>query len=140
MTPDPGAPTQDDNPPRRVSSADGRSDVRAHVGLEFGSDSPVTLWRGVSVSSSPRLEVRVDPESYDDECTQICRQLQAMFNEGFNNIVTQIWARYEALERHRQHAIGQIYDEARGQRRLDDLRFRLGLMLPPGYSMGDGNK
>ena len=117
----------------RVNSADGRRDVRGSVSLEFGSESPVARWRGLTVASFPRAEVTLDPATMpltlDEECLQVCEQIKAMLDEGRTFVIKQIMSRYETYRRparaiDAEHAHEQDEDF---DRRLHTMLDRLGI-------------
>ena len=117
----------------RGSSADGRSDVRASVSLEFGSKSPVTRWRGVTVASYPCAEVTLDPATMpltlDEECLQVCEQAKVMLDEGRTRVIKQIVNRYETYRRPARmvDAVDVHEQDEDFDRRLHAMLDRLGI-------------
>jgi hypothetical protein len=117
----------------RGSSADGRSDVRGTVSLEFGNESPVARWRGVSVASYPRAEVTLDPATMpltlDEECLQVCTQIKAMLDEARTTVIKQIVSRYETYRRPARmvDAVDVHEQDEDFDRRLHAMLDRLGI-------------
>jgi hypothetical protein len=114
-----------------VSSADGHSEVRGTVSLEFGNESQIARWRGVSVGGYPRAEITLDPATMpltlDEECLQVCTQIKAMLDEERTAILKQIISRYETYRRSARATVDVHEQDEDFARRLHAMLDRLGI-------------
>lgn len=117
------------------SSATGRSDTRGCVSVEFGEDSPIIRWRGVSVNSYPREEVTLGdlaPLGLTEECFVVASQVKHMLDEGRTTVLKLIWNRYETYLRQQGATVPIDAEDAHEQdedssRRLHAFLDRLGI-------------